>query len=638
MTLRLRLLISFSAIILVALIAFTLVAYKITLNSVADKEGSLLLQTIEERVHHISKEMRHSNGTPDWFDAIAHFGNHNNLAIVGSPEKIVATTTAAEQFFEIGDVESWLTTLLANAPQRGHETIDGTPYIWATAPISDSGLTLLHIYRSSSSLTLPNQTLIERLVVTMVIILWFSAWVVLIFATSISRRLDTQRRELEHHAYHDTLTGLSNRVELKRVLEQTILNGSSAQVQIALLVIDLDHFKDINDTLGHHIGDQMLCEVAERLRHALRGAVTITRMGGDEFGIIFHLIDQDHATLIAMQIDKALDEPFTARDQVLNIDASIGIATYPKHGKDATTLIRRAEVAMYQAKNDGSGFAYYDVNKDPHSLDRLAITGELRRAIQQKELSLYFQPKVDLRSGEITAAEALLRWEHPEKGMIMPDDFILLAERTGLIRILTHYVLEQAIQYCAEWKREGIEINVAVNLSARNAQDESIPGQVAELLNHYQVSAEELTLEVTETAIIGDPMRAMDVLSCLDTMGVHLSIDDFGSGYTSLSHLSQMPVDEIKIDQTFVSDMLINPGHEAIVHSIIDLAHDMGHRVVAEGVEDQQTYDRLASLDCDMIQGFLICKPIAATVFSAWLIENPNRLSARRTQQTVTPN
>lgn len=431
-----------------------------------------------------------------------------------------------------------------------------------------------------------------------------------------------QSAAIEYQALHDALTDLPNRTLLTDRLRQAILRAQRTSIQFAFLLMDLDHFKQINDTLGHQYGDMILKEVAQRVRDSLRETDTVARLGGDEFAVVLATSERVHATQVATKILRSLEEPFIIEGQSLHVGASIGIALYPEHGTDEMTLMRLADVAMYVAKRKTRGVAIYDASTDEHNPRNLALLGELRRAIDANELVLFYQPKIDLRTRRVTGVEALVRWQHPKHGLMFPDEFVPLAEQTGLIKPLTLWVLKHALRQVSEWRSQGFELDVAVNLSVRNLQDAQFPERVADLLASSIRPLRNLWLEITETAIMADPERAQAVLRDLRDMDVMLSIDDFGKGYSSLAYLKQLPVREIKIDRSFVSAMLISENDAVIVRSIMDLAHNIGLHAIAEGVEDAATCERLIALGCDLAQGYYFSKPVPPREFEIWLRES----------------
>ncbi len=424
---------------------------------------------------------------------------------------------------------------------------------------------------------------------------------------------------LEHQALHDSLTDLPNRVLLHDRLQQAIRAAERTRSSVALLVMDLDRFKEVNDTFGHHTGDLLLEQLGERLGSVLRSSDTIARLGGDEFAVLLPTATVEDARQIAERLLQVLEEPFTLGGLQLEIDASIGIALSPDHGQDADALLRRADVAMYVAKRKNVGHALYTADQDEHSPMRLAMVSELRRAIDQDELSLYFQPKLDLETGEVTCAEALVRWDHPTHGLLSPDVFVPIAEQTGLIRPLARWVLDAALRQCNRWRRDGLDLSVAVNLSMRNLHDPEVVDTIRQLLLRWGIPPARLAIEITESSLMADAARAMDVLGRLRGMGVSVSIDDFGTGYSSLAYLKRLPVNELKIDKSFVAHVARDDNDAAIVRSTIGLAHDLGLSVVAEGIEDQQTLEFLAGLGCDVAQGYFISRPLPVVALGDWL-------------------
>ena len=431
------------------------------------------------------------------------------------------------------------------------------------------------------------------------------------------RKAETEA--LQYRALHDALTGMPNRTFLRERLEEAIRAGERELKPVGVLLLDLDGFKSVNDSLGHEAGDRVLQQVAQRMRSVLRKADTVARYGGDEFAVVpWGATDVPRAVVIAEKLLQAVDAPFTIDDQPVNINGSIGIAIFPQHADDADALMRRADVAMYAAKRARSGFSVYSIDQEGGDNDgRLPLIGKLRYAIDQFELLLHYQPIVASGDGHPLKVEALVRWGHPNHGLLPPDDFIPSAEQTDLIKPLTAWVLNEALGQVHAWSKAGIDIGVSVNLSARNLLDAELPDAVAELLRTWQVPPEKLSLEITERTIIAT--EAEETLERLHATGVQISVDDFGTGYSSLTYLRRLPVREIKIDKSFVQDMTTNRDGAAIVRSTIDLGHNLGLQVVAEGVEDETTADLLREYGCDFMQGFHISRPAAAGPLGPWL-------------------
>jgi len=432
--------------------------------------------------------------------------------------------------------------------------------------------------------------------------------------------VDRLRREAaskEEQALHDSLTGLANRTLFHRVVAATLEDGPRCA---AVMLMDLDRFKEINDTLGHHTGDRLLVEISARLCDILHGRGNVARLGGDEFAIFLHPVaDVNDAETIARLILAALERPFVLGDLTIEIGASIGVAMYPSHADASATLLQRADVAMYEAKAGHLGHAVYAAERDRSNPLRLSLAAELRAAIESGELTVEYQPKADLASGQIVGVEALVRWSHPRYGSLPPDEFIPVAEHTGLIRPLTAYVLDQALPQCRSWSELGFDLSVAVNLSARSLLDTDLARNIGEALVRAEVPPRHLILEITESMMMADPVRALETMHRLATMGISLSIDDFGTGYSSLSYLKRLPVGEVKIDKSFVLGMTVDEDDATIVRSIIDLARNLRLRVVAEGVEDAPGLAALAALGCEVVQGYFLSRPMSATAFTAAL-------------------
>ncbi len=433
----------------------------------------------------------------------------------------------------------------------------------------------------------------------------------------------TDRRQwedaLEHQALHDGLTQLPNRTLLHDRLRQAILSAQRNDHALALLVMDLDGFKEVNDTFGHHSGDLLLQQIGPRLRGVLREADTVARLGGDEFAVLLPGAQAGDAVASARRLINALERPFLVEDHTLSLGASFGIALLPEHGTDADTLLRRADIAMYVAKRSHAGYTLYEPDHYAHTPNRLSFIGELRAALELDQLVLHYQPLMNLRTRRFDRVEALARWQHPEHGLLPPADFIPLAEETSLIGPFSHWVLNTALRQCHTWHAEGQRIIVAINVSARNLHDPLFPGAIANALKEWDVEPGYLKIEITESTLMTDPPRALEILRGLRGMGVGISIDDFGTGYSSLSYLKRLPVDEIKIDKSFVLNMAVDDSDAAIVRSTIGLGHDLGLSVVAEGVENQETLDLLAALGCDVAQGLYLGSAMPAPLLHACL-------------------
>jgi diguanylate cyclase (GGDEF)-like protein/PAS domain S-box-containing protein len=443
------------------------------------------------------------------------------------------------------------------------------------------------------------------------------------------RALLAQSELNEHQARHDALTGLANRTLFGARIEHAIEAARAAGGMTAVMVMDLDRFKEVNDSLGHHAGDELLQEVGRRLSSVLRSSDGVARLGGDEFGILLpHPRDIGSVTAVVQKLVEAMQEPITVQQLPLVVEASIGIALFPDDGLDVDTLLRAADVAMYTAKEEKTGFGFFDGSTHQLDLARLTLVGELRRALEKQELVLHYQPQALLGSGEVRSVEALLRWRHPERGLIGPSEFVPLAQQTGLIRPLTLYVIREALSQCREWERQGLELGVAVNVSARNLLDVEFPAQVKSLLDAAELDAGRLELEITEDAVLTDPVRTKAILEELAAMGVRLAIDDFGTGYSSLAYLKRLPIGSIKIDRSFVIGMAADEDDATIVRSTIDLARNLGLAVVAEGVETEPIWAVLRELGCTVAQGYYLSRPLPPEDLGSWLLRRAAPRSA----------
>jgi diguanylate cyclase (GGDEF)-like protein len=434
----------------------------------------------------------------------------------------------------------------------------------------------------------------------------------------VSRRLRRQADENERLSLQDPLTGLPNRTLFLQNLRKAIAEHGDGAVGVAL--IDLDRFKEINDILGHHYGDDLLREFALRVAGLVREGDCLARLGGDEFALLLPTLKDERPLVeVAERIAAALETPFLLNGLPIEIEASIGSVLCPEHGSDVETLVRRADAAMYLAKRDRSGHRVWSAQQEDSQPEQLALIGELRRALEQHELLLHYQPQARLDDGRVVSVEALVRWQHPTRGLLAPAEFVPLAQHTGLIGPLTLYVIEDALAQCRRWREDGLDLGVAVNIAARNLLDADFPEAVRTLILQSGIEPERLELELTESAVLADPRRAADILGQLEAIGVRLAIDDFGTGYTSLAYLHQLPVHRIKIDRSFVDSMLENSDRAAIVTATIDLARALALEVTAEGVESHEIWTRLRDLGCDSAQGYYLNRPTPPGEISGWI-------------------
>ena len=450
-----------------------------------------------------------------------------------------------------------------------------------------------------------------------------AALVLLIFQYLVGELLRSKQRadELHRVATTDDLTGLPNREFFRARLDEQIASATATDGKFAVMLLDLDRFKEVNDTLGHHYGDELLRDLGPRLQAVVGPDGLVARLGGDEFAVLpgGQAIETDEVEAAAARLIACIQEPMSVDEMTFEVGVSIGVARFPRDGNDPHSLLRSADVAMYAAKEAHAGCKVYAAALDRHSVRRLSVLSEFRRALDADEIVVFYQPIMHMDGARVHGAEALVRWQHPELGLLPPSDFIPIVEQTGLIGPLTKHVLASAIAECAGWRKAGKHLTVSVNLSVRNLLDPEVPGAIGDLLAMYGLAPEALQLEITESMLMSDPDRSLITLTRLAQLGVGLSVDDYGTGYSSLANLRRLPIDELKIDRSFVSPMLSDESDLIIVRSTINLGHDLGLKVVAEGVEDEATLTRLAGLGCDFAQGYHFSKPLAPDAFNRWI-------------------
>ncbi len=439
----------------------------------------------------------------------------------------------------------------------------------------------------------------------------------------LTSQLDQVNQDLERLTSYDSLTGLANRTLFYDQLSSFIALARREKSKLPLLVLDVNAFKDVNDSFGHQAGDNVLREVAKRISHVLRDSDSAARLGGNEFGIVLPTAKTvDGAIVVAQKIAAAVEAPIQLNGHRLILGVSIGISIFPDNGMDEKGIVSLALLAMEEAKRSGGGFVACAPDKQHEPSGPVMLAGDVREAIEKNELVLHYQPKVAMTDGRVIGAEALVRWDHPEQGLIYPDNFIPLVERTGLINSLTLAVLDKALAQARIWRENGNPLSISVNLSPRALHDVRLPEHISERLKFHAVPAESLILEITETAIMIDADKAMEVVTELSALGVGIAIDDFGTGYSSLAYLRRLPAQEIKIDRSFVLNMHNNVDDKTIVRSVIDLARNLGMEVVAEGVESREIYDLLKEMDCFCAQGYFISRPVGEDDFNSWM-RNP---------------
>lgn len=438
-------------------------------------------------------------------------------------------------------------------------------------------------------------------------------------------------------AYADTLTDLPNRTLFDDRLNTTVAIGQRKGDPFAVIILDMDRFKYINDVLGHESGDAVLKEVAARLRTTLRQSDTVARLGGDEFALLLQDVSEEDIMNAIDRISSVFEEPVTLNNQPVDVGCSIGVACYPQHGEDASTLLRRADMAMYSAKRSDKVYAFYDPNCEEHHEEHLSLLSELKRAIELDELQLFYQPKITLDDSSSLSVETLLRWQHPNRGLVPPAEFIPFAEQTGAIRLITRWVIANAMTQARKWSDQGLSVKMSVNISARDLLDSDFSSYVGNRLNEAGVDPSMICMEITESALMEDPIKARRTVESLHKLGLSISIDDYGTGYSSLAYVKNLPVNELKIDREFIKNMINNEEDVAIVRSTIELGHNLGLKVVAEGIEHEEEIQMLREFGCDQAQGFLISKALTATDMEAWISENGHSSTDRINPESTNP-
>ncbi len=520
-----------------------------------------------------------------------------------------------------------LPTHLRNAQHSptGHlVTIDGEHVITAPLPLQNRVIGAVSVVEPSKSgkkgLTDDDVRLIETMAQHAAI--WLDN----------GRLVDELRVEIaqrEHEAFHDALTDLPNRRLFNQRAEVAIAHALAHAAEGAVMLLDLDEFKEVNDALGHVVGDELLLACGEKISKILPQSAMLARLGGDEFAILLPTVNGRAEPLtIARAIADALDEPMAIRDMSLRVDASIGIAYFPDDATDASVALQRADVAMYTAKQNHTGVELYSTTNDFSSSRKLALQAELKRAIGTDQIQVWYQPKVQLATNEVVGVECLVRWQHPLHGMVYPDEFIPQAEQSGLIGPLSMQIMDIALRQQRRWRAEGIDLRVAVNLSVRNLLSASLAREVAALLDVYATRPGDLVIEITETAVMSDPERAKRTLRDLHALGIHLAVDDFGVGQSSLAYLQELPIDEVKIDRCFVTGIERGEGHDGIARTVVDLGKNLDLRVVAEGIETEACYQHLRLIGCEIGQGYFIARPMPVEAIETWLVKHQPLLPA----------
>jgi len=545
------------------------------------------------------------------------FSTPNSILIVQESENILYV---AGDDHDVARLSKYLNEAYADDDKHGLIDMDGVQYYWAISQLPDESYQLVMLEPAGNEEIMIATALRFRLIVSGVVILWMAIWASLLLSSKISKQLDAKNEELKHLALHDNLTGLPNRGLLAERLEQTLLQAERSEQPFALFLMDLDRFKEVNDTLGHQFGDELLKMVSSRILKCMRKKDSIARLGGDEFAVLLPQTDYKGTENCAERIIHSMDEPFSINNVSTESKVSIGIAIYPEHGTTADALMQYADVAMYQAKRSQSGYAFYDPSQNIHTIRRLQLMNDLKDAVGNNKITVYYQPLIESNNRNVIGTEALARWRHDELGDISPDEFIPMAEQMGLIKLLTFQVLKQSLSDLSSWKESGFDIGVNINLSTYCLQDMLLPEEIDSIIKNHSISTEKIEFEITESALMHDLSRARKIIDQLSEIGVKLAIDDFGTGFSSLSYLKNLPVDTLKIDKSFILDMSNDNSDTAIVKTIIELGHNLNCLVVAEGVEDQMTLDSITQLDVDILQGYFYSRPLPADEFHRWLI------------------
>ena len=602
-------------------VIFALIAYWVIVDVERDHSYTLLNRHTNEVAQNIVIPL--ATGTPEskvLSQSVRHFTPTVDLLALLKPGEVIATAGPLASLMENNpELGAILRSDNPNNFDNGQVDIDGQTFLLVTRDVP--GLPYRIVALQKQALTQNNLIgkLGSRFFVFSIAIVWMAIWIALLLAATINRKLEEKRTALRHQVTHDTLTGLPNRAQLLEKLDEVIASPDEIDMQLSVLAIGINRFREINETLGHDLGDQLLLEMGGRIRQMLPEEALVFRLEGDEFSVLLMDSDQHTAEQHIHQLLISMDTRVPVSLIELDIGLAIGAALYPKHATDACTLLRYARVALQQARDRCTGFLFYDSYNDNHSIRRLRLSAELSHAIENGDLTVFYQPKIHARSGTVDGLEALARWNHPEYGLIPPDEFIPLAEQTGAIRELTSRILDESLHFIHHLNSTGKQLSVAVNISTYSLRDEQLASRVGELLEQTGISGQHLCLEVTETIMMQDIQHAHNVLRTLHDLGVKISIDDFGTGFSSLAYLNRLPVDEIKIDRSFVMRMLDNHNEHSIVHSIINLAHTLGYQVVAEGVENRETLYQLQSMECDLVQGYLLTAPRPPSEIERWL-------------------
>lgn len=635
MSFRLKLILSFITVIIVTVMIFTAVAYT-SARDYTRHSGQVLVHKENLRLINLLGQEIPSLEQIQWMfpsntssNTLANT-NPDQLYIISDAQTGQAVGNAANTNAVQLQQKIIQGALQKENKNHGSVNFNGDNYLWASDSIPNTQYKITSAYRhTGNNIRAFLKYIGTALSLTLFIGIWIALWASAII-TNLIKTIKDKNSQLIFQAHHDPLTQLPNRDALSIVTERAIESAKKGEEELIFCLIDIEALKDINDSLGQENGDILLNQITDRLKKSLRSSDHIGRFAGNKFAIILSHTQTSNVEAICNKLLETFETIFEVSGHNLYVRAVLGISIFPDHADNSQSLIQKAETALHKARKMALDFAIYDDSLDTNSADRFKMTHDLRNAIHNDELKLYYQPQLDLRTGRIESVEALARWIHPENGFIPPDIFIDIAEQTGLIQSLTDWVLRTAIEQCAEWQKVDVNVVVSVNLSARNLHDETLGTQVSNLLNYWGVDSSQLCLEITETSMMTDPAHARKLLNGLDNLGVRLSIDDFGTGYSSLAYLKELPVDELKVDKSFVLNMPNDESDACIVRATVGLAHDLGLEVVAEGVEDQVTQDVLQELGCEFIQGYHFARPMPPADLTPMLIANQTSVAATK--------
>ena len=616
MPLRLKLFMGIVLFFTIALCFFGYIAYDTAVESSIKQENVLL----RDMSAGLSDDLAAAIGTQaddasirSW---LAHFRSPHITAMVFSGDHRIWSDNVSN-----GLSQGLLQHIAVSGPS-GSTSLQQTVFIWYSTPIPGTRYTLSLIHRlNPEDVRSFLKKLAMPLIFAALIIIWVAIWSTM-FIAALLEKLSAQKDKLQHQALHDALTSLPNRTLMQDRLQVAMHAADRQRTELALLVIDLNRFKEINDTLGHHCGDLLLVEIAARLQQGLRKSDSVARLGGDEFAIILSHVEAEDVKAVVDKLIRLVEEMVEIEGNKLFVSASIGSAIFPTHSRDMNALFQCADVAMYAAKRAHINYVAYNADLEEDSREKLTLTNDLRNAVQAGQLSVNYQPKINITTGAVIGTEALIRWKHPTLGFVGPDRFIPVAEQTGLMRPLTEFVLDTALQDMRRLADRGYKTSMAINLSAVSLQDPELENFLLRAAKKWGAQPSEIVLEITETAVMEQTAHAMGVLQSLDKLGFRISMDDFGTGYSSLVNLRRLPVQELKVDRTFVMNMLNNDEDATIVRTIIELGHSLGKKIVAEGVENEAVLQALAEMGCDIAQGYHISRPVPFEALVNWLATN----------------